>query len=168
MKAWDQFSRRVIIKKPVADIYKMWATPQGLTTWFLRVATYTDAKGNEREPTAIYQKGDTYRWEWHNWDGFSEGKVLDHNGENFIQFEFESSIVDVTIEPFIDGRTLVSLLQSEIPDDDATRLRVYCGCSSGWTFWLTNLKAYLEHGVLLNERGKNMQNHFDGYELVNT
>jgi len=47
-------------------------------------------------------------------------------------------------------------------------LEIHYGCSNGWTFWLANLKAYLEHGILLNEteidlRGEELA----GYEFVN-
>jgi len=27
------------------------------------------------------------------------------------------------------------------------------GCSNGWTFWMANLKAYLEHGITLHAKG---------------
>jgi uncharacterized protein YndB with AHSA1/START domain len=168
MKVWDQFTRRVIIDKPIPEIYRMWATPKGLSTWFLKSATYTDENSEVRGDDEFYQKGDSYRWKWHNWDGSAQGKVHHQNDKNRVEFGFESSVVEVLIEPFIDGRSLVSLIQSQIPEDDDTKLKVYCGCSCGWTFWLTNLKAYMEHGILLNEKGDNLLNQFDGYELVNT
>ena len=38
-----------------------------------------------------------------------------------------------------------------MPTDEETKMNIYNGCSCGWTFWLANLKAYLEHGILLNE-----------------
>ncbi len=168
MKGWDTFARRVIIDKPVDEVFKMWATPAGLTTWFLKRAEFKNASGQERLPNEIYQKDDHYHWQWHNWDGSSDGIILEQNGSDFIKMEFASSIVEVTVEPFVDGRTLLSLVQSEIADDEDTKLQIYCGCSCGWTFWLTNLKAYLEHGILLNESGDKLKGHFDGYQLVNT
>lgn len=40
-------------------------------------------------------------------------------------------------------------------DTNTTFLENYAGtiwiASNGWTFWLNNLKPYLEHAVLLNE-----------------
>lgn len=168
MKEWTQFARKIIIDRSVSDIYPMWATSKGLTTWFLSLATYQNAGGEIRDTNAFYQSGDTYRWEWHNWEGSASGKVLAQNGVDCVKFDFESSVVEVTLEPFHDGRTLVSLLQSKIAEDDDSKMQIYCGCSSGWTFWLTNLKAYLEHGILLNEKAENVMQHFEGYELVNT
>jgi len=62
---------------------------------------------------------------------------------------------------------LVSLSQSEIPQDEKSKLEIFYGCSNGWTFWLANLKAYLEHGILLNETKIDLRG-FDlaGYEFV--
>ncbi len=168
MESWDNFKRRILINRPIEDIFKMWASSDGLTTWFLKVAEYADTDGNRRLPSEPYQAGDKYLWRWHNWDGSSEGKVLENNGKDYIKFEFANSIVEVKIEPFEDGRTLLSLIQSEIADDNETKMQVYCGCSCGWTFWLTNLKAYLEHGILLNEVGEELKGKFDGYQIVNT
>lgn len=31
--------------------------------------------------------------------------------------------------------------------------KIYVDCITGWTFWLTNLKAWLEHGITLHARG---------------
>lgn len=168
LKSWDTFTRRILIDRPFHDIYPLWSTSEGITQWFLRKAVYTSAEDLERKPSEVCQAGDVYCWEWHNWDQAQTGKIIAQNGEDHIKFDFESSIVDVRLETFIDGRTLVSLFQSEIPTDDDTKRNVYCGCSSGWTFWLTNLKAYLEHGIVLNEVGDDLTGHFDGYQLVNT
>ena len=168
MKNWNRFVRRVIINRNASDIYQMWATPGGLTTWFLKTANYKDQKGNERKNDEFYKAGDTYHWEWHNWDGSSQGQVIEQNGSDKLKMEFASSLVDVTVEPFDDGRTLLSLIQSDIADDEESKLQIYCGCSCGWTFWLANLKAYMEHGILLNESGDKLKGRFDGYELVNT
>ena len=168
LKSWDTFTRRVIIDRPISDIYPLWTTSEGITKWFLRKAVYTSADGLTRAVNAPCQEGDTYSWEWHNWDHAHPGKIISANGKDHVKFNFESSVVDVQLEIFKDGRTLVSLFQSEIPTDDETKRNVYCGCSSGWTFWLTNLKAYLEHGITLNESGEDLKGHFDGYQLVNT
>lgn len=168
MKNWSQFTRRVIIDKPIDEIFKLWSTGKGLETWFLKTARYTGPDGVERNPDSAYQVGDQYHWEWHQWDGHANGKVLEQNGTDRLKFEFESSIVEVEIEQFIDGRSLVTLIQSNIEEDDKSKLQIYCGCSCGWTFWLTNLKAWMEHGILLNESGDDLRGHFDGYQLVNT
>jgi len=63
---------------------------------------------------------------------------------------------------------LLSLNQSKIPLDEKSKLEIFYGCSNGWAFWLTNLKSFLEHGILLNETEINLKPfQIAGYEFVN-
>jgi hypothetical protein len=39
------------------------------------------------------------------------------------------------------------------------------GCATGWTFWLANLKAWLEHGITLHATGLSQA---DTTNLVNS
>jgi hypothetical protein len=39
------------------------------------------------------------------------------------------------------------------------------GCSTGWTFWLTNLIAYLEHDITLHAKGLKQ---YETKDLVNS
>jgi len=89
------------------------------------------------------------------------------NGKNYLEISFESSKVSIELQPK-NNATLVILTQFEIPINDESKLKIYFGCSNGWTFWLTNLKAFVEHGILLNETKINLQeNELAGYEFVN-
>ncbi len=45
MNNWKQFTRRIPIKAPAKAIYDAWTTQQGLESWFLRMAAFTDATG---------------------------------------------------------------------------------------------------------------------------
>jgi hypothetical protein len=63
---------------------------------------------------------------------------------------------------------LLTLRQFEIPTDEENKLNIHHGCSNGWTFWLANLKAYLEHGILLNETEFDLRDiPLSGFEFVN-
>ena len=44
------------------------------------------------------------------------------------------------------------LRQNNIPTDEKNMVNVHMGCNLGWSFWMVNLKAWLEHGILLNDR----------------
>ncbi|MBT8283480.1 MAG: SRPBCC domain-containing protein, partial [Muriicola sp.] len=55
-------------------------------------------------------------------------------------------------------QVLVTLIQTNIPTDEKNKMNIHVGCSNGWTFWLANLKAYLEHGILLNETKNDLRN----------
>lgn len=165
---FDSFTRKIYIKAPVEKIYWCWATEEGLCSWFLRKAIFTSGDGIQRAPDSFMQKGDHYIWEWHNWDGQEGGEVQLANGRDLLQFTFAGqSKVAVQLEEY-EQAVLVTLRQYEIPTDEDTKLNVHYGCSNGWTFWLANLKAYLEHGILLNETEIDLRNiPLSGFEFVN-
>ncbi|MGB5818088.1 MAG: SRPBCC domain-containing protein [Saonia sp.] len=165
---FDAFTKKIHIKASLEKMYWCWGTTEGITAWFLRKAAYTDGSGTIRKPNEAIQKGDTYIWEWHNWDGQEKGEVLQANGKDFVAFSFAGqSKVSVTLTDK-GSAVLLTLKQYEIPTDDENKLNIHYGCSNGWTFWLANLKAYLEHGILLNETEFDLQDiPLAGFEFVN-
>ncbi|MFS4494683.1 SRPBCC family protein [Maribacter sp. 2308TA10-17] len=166
--SFDSFTKKIYIKSSLEKIYWCWATTEGISSWFLRKAEYKDKNGQLRGLEAQVQAGDAYTWEWHNWDGQEKGKVLEANGTNFIEILFANpSKVSICLE---DKGTavLVTLKQYDIPLDEKSMLDIHHGCSNGWTFWLANLKAYLEHGILLNETEFDLRDiPLAGYQFVN-
>ena len=165
---FDSFTKKIYIKAPMDKLYWCWGTAEGICSWFLRKATYTSGQGVSRSPQEYIQAGDSYTWEWHNWDGQESGKLLKADGQSYIEFSFaEVSKVSVSLETRGDA-VLLTLKQFEIPMDEETKMNVYTGCSNGWTFWLANLKAYLEHGILLNETEFDLTNEpMAGHVFVN-
>ncbi|WP_106794390.1 SRPBCC domain-containing protein [Aquimarina sp. Aq78] len=164
---WNSFTKKIYIHKPIEELYDLWATPKGITSWFLKQAKYNTTDGQIREPSEHIQKGDTYTWQWHNWDEKEKGEVLEANGDDYIEISFSNSKVSVKLEKK-NNATMVILSQFDIPVDDKSKLQIHYGCSNGWTFWLANLKAFVEHGILLNETEISLQeNELSGYEFVN-
>ncbi|TMM53366.1 SRPBCC domain-containing protein [Maribacter algarum] len=166
--SFDSFTKKIYVKASLEKLYWCWATTEGISSWFLRKAVYTNESNQVRNSREHIQAGDSYIWEWHNWDGQEKGTVLQANGSNFIEILFaDPSKVSVTLE---DQGTavLVTLKQYDIPTDEKSMLDIHHGCSNGWTFWLANLKAYLEHGVLLNETEFDLRDiPLAGYQFVN-
>jgi len=150
-RGFNSFTKKIYIKSDITKLYWCWATAQGISKWFLRKATYLTPLGDTKPPIEQIAKGDSYIWKWHNWDGQEEGKILAANGKDFLEFTFANNCgVSISMEPQGES-VLLTLQQYNIPIDDNSKLNIYFGCSNGWTFWLTNLKAYLEHGITLNE-----------------
>ena len=151
--SFDYFTKKIHIKTSLDKLYWCWTTKEGICSWFLRRAEYVTPSGEARRPNAHIQAGDTYTWEWHNWNGKESGTVLEANGKDFLEFSFAGDIckVSVSLEKK-ENSVLVTLKQYDMPTDEETKMNIYNGCSCGWTFWLANLKAYLEHGILLNEK----------------
>ncbi|SNZ02063.1 SRPBCC family protein [Flagellimonas pacifica] len=164
---FDCFTKKIYIKASVEKLYWSWGTSEGITSWFLSEADYNSASGEKRAIDENIQPGDAYTWKWHNWDSKEIGKVLKANGTDFLEISFADSKVSVSLEDY-DKAVLLTLKQYEIPIDEESKLSIHHGCSNGWTFWLANLKAYLEHGILLNETEFDLRNiPLSGYEFVN-
>lgn len=166
--SFDSFTKKIYIKVPIDKLYWCWGTTEGISSWFLHKAEYKTIEGKTRESKQNIQKGDNYIWKWYNWDGQEKGKILQANGKDFLEFSFaEVSKVSITLKN--EGKAvLLTLKQYEIPTDDENKLNIHYGCSNGWAFWLANLKAYLEHGILLNETEFDLRNiPLAGFQFVN-
>lgn len=164
---WESFTKRIHIHATTEKLYWCWATSEGLTSWFLKDAVFLrDNKPINKSD--FIKPNDSYFWYWHNWDGKEEWKIIETNGKDFIEFLFAGSCeVTINLEQKKEA-ILLSLTQSKIPQDEKSKLEIFYGCSNGWTFWLANLKAYLEHGILLNETGIDLKPFgLAGYEFVN-
>ncbi|MCK0192289.1 SRPBCC domain-containing protein [Arenibacter sp. F20364] len=170
MKAlsFDSFTKKIYIKTDLEKMYWAWCTTEGITSWFLSKATYTSHNGKTKAPEDRISAGDDYTWEWHNWDGQEKGKITQANGKDFIEITFANVCkVSVSLKKY-GAYVLLTLKQYNIPTDDDSKLNIHYGCSNGWTFWLANLKAYLEHGIVLNETENDLRNEpLAGFEFVN-
>jgi uncharacterized protein YndB with AHSA1/START domain len=134
---WSQFTQRVAVAAPVEKVFEMWTEPELLRNWFL-----ADAKID-------LKKGGTYEWKW--LAGVKEkGRVLDVKKPTKLSFTFAGSVCDVTFKKDKRG-ALVTLHQHKIPRTEKGKSEVHLNCSCSWTFYLTNLKTYMEYGIDLRE-----------------
>lgn len=164
---FDQFTKKIYLRAPMEKIYWCWATEDGITSWFLRAADFS-RQGKRIKPHQFVGPGDEYGWMWYNFDGQEKGRILEANGTNTVIFSFAGSCkVKIALED-VGKAVLLTLTQYDIPTDEDNKLKTHYGCSNGWTFWLANLKAYLEHGIVLNETDFDLRNEaLAGYEYVN-
>ena len=163
---WTKFVRKIHINTSFDKVYKCWATQHKLERWFLKKAEFKSSEGLRRASKEYFQVGDTYTWEWYNWEGIEKGEILEANGKDKIVFSFAENIVEVSLSRD-KGMTLITLTQSQIKTDEKSKMSLYVGCSNGWTFWLANLKAYLEYKILLHNRVETPRTPNDGFEFVN-
>lgn len=153
MNNWSSFSKRIIINKPVSIVYDAWAIPNELEIWFLEQVDFKSDKDEKKNKWKQIEKHDTFVWKWHNWDTLEKGKVLEANGNNILSFTFGiEGQVKITLNDLGESTELI-LIQSNIPTDEISKMNIYIGCITGWTFWLTNLKAYLEYNITLHAKG---------------
>jgi uncharacterized protein YndB with AHSA1/START domain len=152
MTNWSTFTKRILINRSIDAVYRCWATPNHIETWFLEKAEFVSGE-HQRKAGELVEKADHFFWKWNNWDVTEKGQVLEANGKDLISFTFGAGgIVTVRLKE-VAGNTQVELTQSDIPTDDESKMNIYVGCITGWTFWLTNLKAYLEHHITLHAKG---------------
>jgi len=157
---WTQFKLRIDIKDvSIKKIYNCWSSQQGLENWFLKLAEFRSTNGNFRHSGEQLQKGDSYRWLWYGCnDGAEEtGEVLEANGNDQISFSFEGAEVHIKIYKEEDV-TICQLIQNKIALDKNGTPTSYLGCSSGWSFFMCNLKSILEGGLDLRNKNENLKN----------
>ncbi|MBL7736173.1 MAG: SRPBCC domain-containing protein [Chitinophagaceae bacterium] len=153
---WNQFVKRITIHVPPQTVYNAWSTAKGLESWFLRKAVFYDSHARPRAHEEKFQAGDNYLWLWYGYpDHVTEKKrILSVNGKDFLQFRFSGDcIVSINIKSE-NNETICELEQHNFPEDDQEKIDLHIGCSTGWTFYLANLKSILEGGIDL--RNKNI------------
>ena len=153
--SWAIFTKRITINAPLDEVYRAWATPGGLERWFLRKATFRSVEGKARDENALVQKGDAFTWHWHGHpDSVVEKReVISANDKDKVQFTFSGGcLVTVVLKPIGDGVVVCALTQENIPFDDNPQTSLFVGCGEGWTFYLANLKSYLEGGIDLRNK----------------
>ncbi|MBN9385352.1 MAG: SRPBCC domain-containing protein [Chitinophagaceae bacterium] len=159
--AWNEFKLRISINTPVEKVYKAWATPAGLESWFLRKALILAPgdTGDGRAGGDPIKKGDAYEWWWHgHYDLSHKGAILDANGKDQFRFSF-SLDCPVTISLYREcDETIVELRESDMPADEEKVVKHYLSDLQGWVFYLTNLKSVLEGGIDLRNRKRELKN----------
>lgn len=158
---WTHFNRNIRIKAPMANVYQAWVDIELLQTWFLKEVEITGRTGEN-----ICRKADKVKWTWNNADFTTEIEMLEANGVDLLKFTFGHGMeVEIRLE-LEDEWTVLKLNQTKIPTDEASKFNFFAGCRGGWTFWLANLKCFLEYGEVLHDPllGKRK----DLYDFVNT
>lgn len=148
---WSKFAVKIGISRDQAIVYDAWTSQEGIESWFLEKAEFTDPYGKVIPRRKKICVGNTYRWEWHVAEDVARGEVLGLEDSKSLSFTFLGCRVLVSIYE-AEGETMVEIEQSSIPTDDASRVSYHLGCTRGWTFYLANLKSVLEGGHDLRNR----------------
>ena len=155
---WTRFERHTFIEADPATVFRAWAVPENIVKWFIATADYASPDGQARASDEIVRADDTYQWQWHQ-DLSARGKVLEVVADEKMVFTFgdkepgskEKIIVTVDVQAEADGATRLRLVQENMADTPQAHVGWHMGCNLGWSFFMTNLKGLLEHGVDLRE-----------------
>lgn len=152
---WTMFKKQVFINADAAKVFDAWAIPQALETWFIASASYTH-NGQRRAQDDRVEAGDAYHWRWHQ-NLETSGTIKNVIPNEQIVFTFgnlaphhDDILVTVSVESEEDGCTRLTLVQENMPDKPEGQ-HYHLSCNLGWSFFMTNLKGVLEHGVDLRE-----------------
>ena len=157
---WTYFKRRIYFKNiSKRELFLKWATPKGITEWFIEFATYEGSDGTLRKSDEVVQKGDKYVWIFHR-GSTSEGEVLDVVENSLFKFTFgenePDSGVDVTVTVTFheqDGKVWVDVLQDDMSDSKFSRVYFHISCNMGWAFHINNMKSIISYGHDLRVKG---------------
>ncbi|MBU0983041.1 MAG: SRPBCC domain-containing protein [candidate division Zixibacteria bacterium] len=132
---WSQFTCRIAIKASPARVFRAWTDDKLVSRWFTE-KTVIEPKKNGR----IY-------FEWTAGDTFETTVTSIVKNRKFVfPFDAEGTMVEVKFKK--DGRGCVcELRQYNMKTSPEMKWNMHRGCITGWTFFMTNLKAYLEHGI---------------------
>lgn len=156
---WSRFTLKININAPVESIYMAWTIPEMLERWFLRKAIFYH-NGKECAPDKMIQEGYNYEWYWHGHDDsvVEKGKVIEVDKRRKLVFSFTAGgLVTVDMDE-IAGETILMLTQEKIPTDEHGKVNYHMGCKTGWTFYMANLKSYLEGGIDLRNKNLSLAN----------
>lgn len=154
---WTKFKKKILIKTTVDQAFKHWVIPKYITQWFIAKARYITPANTIRHQSEFIQAGDRYYWKWHQ-DLEIEGEIINLIENQILQFTFGKNeedppkdiIVTVNFQEIKD-ETLLELTQENMSNTPHSNVSWYMSCNLGWTFFITNLKAWLEHSVDLRE-----------------
>ncbi len=60
---WTYFKKRIYFSNSSKDeLFRKWATPVGITDWFIEFASYEGKDETILKPDEIVQAGDKYKW----------------------------------------------------------------------------------------------------------
>ncbi|HER00156.1 MAG TPA: SRPBCC domain-containing protein [candidate division Zixibacteria bacterium] len=132
---WSQFTLNIAIKAAPSKVYKAWTDSKEICKWFAYDAEVEPKKGGKFSLTDIY--GNSF-----------DMQMLGARKDSRIHFTFGMNDEQVEVKLKKSGRyTVCELHQFNMKTSPNHKWDTHMEQRAGWTFFLTNLKAWLEHGI---------------------
>src|SRR5687768_7293438 len=156
---WSKFVCRINVNAPTKKIYDAWTMPALQERWFLSETNYVPEDEEIRDRESNVQKNDLYKWHWYGYskEVMEKGTVLEANGTDLFQFTFAGETIVTVILKTEDGENIVELWQENIPKTEVGKVNYHLNCMQGWTFYLANLKSFLEGGIDLRNKNESLK-----------
>ncbi len=147
---WTRFYLKIAINASPEKVFRAWTYAPEISKWFT-VKTEFEAKKNGR----IY-------FEWLGGDKMNDKVIaITKNRRLVIPFGTKGEKVEITVTK--DGKgSICTLTQYDMKTTTKDKINMHMGCKQGWTFFLANLKSYLEHGIDLRSHNpkRSYREHF--------
>lgn len=140
---------QMLIRKPVNEVFEAMVNPD-ITSKFW----FTKSSGR-------VEPGKTLEWEWGQFGVKDTVDILEVKTDEYISLQWKlgelKTTVEMNFEPKSDETTLFRVTEKgfweSAPADDKNleeKIELMLGQNGGWTLVLSNIKAWLEHGIDLN------------------
>ena len=131
---------QMLIRRPVAEVFEAFIDPE-ITTKFW----FTQSSGR-------LEVGKEIRWYWEMFGvgGEINVKAIEQDRRILIEWDDPRCPVEWQFEPRGDQATLVKISNWGFHGDDNELMAQAIDSKGGFTMVLAGLKAWLEHGVVLN------------------
>jgi len=141
---WSRFALKIPIAVSPQKVFRAWTDDKEIVKWFTIKA--------EIEPK---KNGNIY-FEWLAGDKFSSKVIAVRKNQLFVfPFGNNGEEVEIKIRKWGKG-SICELRQYNMKTTPKARWEMHRGCLTGWTFFLTNLKVWLESGLDLRSHDPKM------------
>lgn len=147
---WTQFTEKIEIRATPARVFKAWTSEKEIVKWFIWKGSLEPKKGGK-----FFMQFVT--------GASGDEKVLAIRKNELFRFSFgkDGETVEVRFKEVKGGCDCI-LRQYGMKDTPKARVEWHMGCRNGWVFFLTNLKAYLEHRLDLRSQNPK-KSYLQGY-----
>ena len=130
------------ILKPASAVFEAIVDPEKMTNYFISKSSGRMVEGRE------------LMWGFPEFDAEFPIKVAKIVQDRYVSFHWEvdgeTLLVEMTLEPFGDDSTVVTITEKSRAND-AAGIKWLVGNTGGWANFLACLKAYLEYGINLRK-----------------
>jgi uncharacterized protein YndB with AHSA1/START domain len=134
---------------PLDEVFRRFATAEGLESFFIHRATHVGADGTPRRPDEPVRTGDRYDWVYVH--DFGHGGTFEKvEPGRRVRFTFGTMSVDVRFRD-VGEAVEVDLHQTNCATADPERAWQHVNCRSCWIYFLTNLRSVLAGGPDLRD-----------------
>lgn len=162
---WSEMQVILFVEAPVPEVFRAWATPAGMRSFWPDTIRCFAAEGTKRPDTGIYRNGDRAAMTFPT-GGSTEIEIVNIERDRFVTFRFGETygFVDVRVSDE-DGRTRITLRQHGSPTTGESPWEIHTHARGWWIWNLLNLKAVLRHGIDLRVREPGAENGLSAHYL---